>query len=257
MAMTNNVSARLTATTVQRRVERSRVPTSGETKVAIAAGLDPTRPLAKDCADYYLLSYLRKPHYVPAADRNFTSLVQELVPEFACYLDLACGGELRHASSWPYKLPPCPVLGRGNDRSLAWRDWLAWETPLYRVEYARQVFEEASWPSRNYGGEPWAEIAAVLESHLRKEISDELFLDRMWNLQHHGGVVMNKVYATEELTLVLEAHGKDDHNTLLSYASDSTKNLWKSSFDKEVRSLDEAKASLLLWQRLALGSVGL
>lgn len=109
----------------------------------------------------------------------------------------------------------------------------------------------------HYGGEPWAEIAAVLESHRRKEISDELFLDRVWNLQHHGGLVMNKVYATEELTVVLEAHGKDDHETLLTYASESTKDLWESTFTREVRSLDEAKESLLLWKRLAFGSASL
>ena len=239
------------------RPERNRVPMCAETEVATAAGLHPRRALAEDCADYYLLSYLRNPHYVPAADRSLTNLVRELVPEFVRYLDLACGGELRHASSWPYGLPACPVVGRGNDRSVAWRDWLAWETPLHRAEYARQVFEEATWPSCNYGGEPWAEIAAVLESRLREEISDELFVDRVWNLQHHGGIALNKVYATDELTVVLNAHGKDDHESLLAYAGQPTRSLWEITFTREVRSFEVAMESLLLWQRLALSSTNL
>lgn len=245
MTMTHNRPAPLAAT---RRDGRSRVPTGGETDVAIAAGLDPTRNLTRDCADYYLLAHLRMPHYLPDAAERLEDLASDLAEEFTIYLDLACGGELRHASTWPYELPSCPVLGRGRDRSVAWKDWLAWETPMYRMEYAVQAFEEASWPSRNYGGEPWMLIAATVLAFLRKEMSPELFVDRVWNLEHHGGCSLNKVYATEELAAVLEAHGKDDYETLLSYSSDSTKLLWDKAFDK--KSFGEACASLVLWTRL-------
>jgi hypothetical protein len=230
---------------------RQRGAVFGETEVAQRAGLDPTRNLAQACSDYYLLSYLRRPHYVAAAGRALDTLVAELTPEFNQYLDLACGGELRHASTWPCELPPCPVLGRGNDRSVAWRDWLAWETPLYRAEYAVQAFEEASWPSHNYGGEPWATIALTLWEFLKKQIPPELFLDRVWNLQHHGGIVLNKVYETDELALVLEGHGKDDHDTLVSFASEETRALWTETFSARTRSLQEARESLQLWVRLS------
>jgi hypothetical protein len=148
--MTDTRTARLAANGVRRRNERSRVATCGETDVAIAAGLDPARNLAQDCADYYLLAHLRMPHYLPDAAKRLGDLASELAEEFTIYLDLACGGELRHASTWPYELPSCPVLGRGSDRSVAWKDWLAWQTPTYRMEYAVEAFEQASWPSRNY-----------------------------------------------------------------------------------------------------------
>jgi hypothetical protein len=248
VTMTHNRPAPLAATTARRRDERSRVPTCGETEVAIVAGLDPARNLTQDCADYYLLTHLRMPHYLPGAAGRLEDLASELADEFTIYLDLACGGELRHASTWPYELPSCPVLGRGNDRSVAWKDWLAWETPVYRMEYAVQAFEEASWPSRNYGGEPWMLIASTVLSFLRGEMSAESFIDRVWNLEHHGGVCLNKVYATEELAVVLEAHGKDDYETLLSYSSGTTKLLWDKAFDK--KSFGEACASLVLWTRL-------
>jgi hypothetical protein len=245
---TDKRPARLVATTVRRRDERSRIPTCGETKVAIAAGLDPTRNLAQSGADYYLLAHLRMPHYLPEAAERLEDLASELAQEFTTYLDLACGGELRHASTWPYELPSCPVLGRGSDRSVAWKDWLAWETPTYRMEYAVQAFEEASWPSRNYGGEPWMLIASTVLAFLRKEMSSEVFVDRVWNLEHHGGISLNKVYATDELATVLEAHGKDDYETLLSYSSDTVKHLWEKAFDK--KTFNEACASVVLWTRL-------
>lgn len=248
MTMTHNTLAPLAATTVSRGDRRSRVPIGGETEVAIAAGLDPTRNLMRDCADYYLLAHLRMPHYLPEAAERLEVLASELAQEFTIYLDLACGGELRHASTWPYELPSCPVLGRGSDRSVAWKDWLAWNTPTYRMEYAVEAFEQASWPSRNYGGEPWMLIASTVLAFLRKEMSSEVFVDRVWNLEHHGGCSLNKVYATEELPAVLEAHGRDDYETLLSYSSETTKLLWDKAFDK--KTFGEACASLVLWTRL-------
>jgi hypothetical protein len=190
----------------------------------------------------------RMPHYLPEAATRLEELASELAKEFTTYLDLACGGELRHASTWPYELPSCPVLGRGSDRSVAWKDWLAWETPMYRMEYALEAFEQASWPSRNYGGEPWMLIASTVLAFLREETSAEVFVDRVWNLEHHGGISLNKLYATEELIAALEAHGKDDYDTLLAYSSDATKRLWEKAFTS--KTFGEACASLVLWTRL-------
>ncbi len=227
----------------------------GETEVARRVGLDPNRNLAQACSDYYLLAYLCRPHYVAEAAEALDRFVNDLAPEFAHYLDMACGGELRHASTWPDELSPCPVLGTGIDRSVAWRDWLAWETPIYRAQYAIHAFEEASWPGRNYGGEPWVVIASALHEFLAMKLSPALFLDRVWNLQHHGGIVLNKIYATDELGVVLEAHGKDDHDTLISFASQGTKELWSKAFTPARRTVQEVRASLQLWARLAFPSV--
>lgn len=91
-------------------------------------------------------------------------------------------------------------------------------------------------------------IASTLVAFLRKEMAAEVFIDRVWNLHHHSGVCLNKVYATEELATVLEAHGKDDYETLLSYASDPVKHVWEKAFDK--RTIREACASLILWTQL-------
>lgn len=222
-----------------------------ERQAAERAGLDPTRDVKRDCADYYLLSYLRRPHYVAAAAQLLDDLVGELAPEFARYLDLACGGELRHASTWPCDVR-CPVLGSGTDRSVAWRNWLDWETPEVRAAFAAEMFEACSWPSRNYGGEPWAEIASTLHAFVSGNVAPDLFLDRVWNLQHHGGIVLNKVYETNGIGDVLEAHGSDDHDTLLQNASDASRHLWQRTFSGAPRTIQEVRESLRLWHRLAL-----
>lgn len=237
------------------RGRRPRRAISREAHVARRVGLHPERDLAQACSDFYLLTYLRRPHYVvPAAD-VLGDLVNDLASEFAHYLDMACGGELRHASTWPQDLSDCPILGTGIDRSVAWREWLAWETPISRARYAMSAFEEASWPGRNYGGEPWVLIAATLHQFLTMKLRPELFLDRVWNLQHHGGIVLNKIYNVDELSVVLDAHGKDDHETLLSFASQRTKELWSRTFTPRTKTVEEVRASLRLWVRLALQPV--
>ena len=235
---------------VAERREPNLVPLN-ERDTAESAGLNPARDLKRDCADYYLLSFMRRPHYVAMAASLLDDLVANLAPEFARYLDLACGGELRHASNWPYDVH-CPVVGSGTDRSVAWRNWLEWETPEVRAAFAVEMFDGCSWPGRNYGGERWAQIALTLQQFLSGETPPELFLDRVWNLQHHGGIVLNKVYDTDELGYLLEAHGSDDHDTLLKHASETTRALWKKTFGGTPRTLQEVRESLRLWHRLAL-----
>ena len=114
MAMTNNRPA--AAMIVRRRVER--VPACGEKEVAIAVGLDPARNLAQECADYYLLAHLRMPHYLPQAAERLEKLAGEVAGEFTIYLDLACGGELRYASTWPYERGRTGL--RGRHPCIAW-----------------------------------------------------------------------------------------------------------------------------------------
>jgi hypothetical protein len=98
-------------------------------------------------------------------------------------------------------------------------------------------------------------IASALHDVLATKLPPELFLDRVWNLQHHGGIVLNKIYATDELGLVLEAHGKDDHDTLISFASPATKELWSKTFTPARRTVEEVRASLQLWAGLAFHPV--
>lgn len=70
-----------------------------------------------------------------------------------------------------------------------------------------------------------------------------------------GGLPNNKIYVTEELALVLDAHGRDDHDTLISFASEQARELWTKTFSQRTRTLQEARASLQLWARLAFQSV--
>lgn len=218
-----------------------------ETRVARSLGLRVERNLAQACADYYLLAFLRRAHYDASAFRALERLVTDLVPELARYLDLACGGELRHASTWPPNLSLCPLLGAGTSRSLAWQQWLLWKNPLERARFAHVAFQEASWPSPNYGGQPWVVIAATLTSYLQGDTCPESFVDRVWNLQHHGGIALNKVYDTDDLALVLEAHGCDNFEVLERHASAPTRKLWQAHCRREARSLRAASESFLLW----------
>ena len=82
-----------------------------------------------------------------------------------------------------------------------------------------------------------------------------MFIDRVWNLQHHGGIVPNTIYPTNELASVLEAHGNEDHDTLIAFASQQTRELWTKTFSQRTRTVGEARASLRLWARFAFQPV--
>ena len=201
-----------------------------EEQIVERFGLRKSRDLAADCANYYLLLNLHQVAKSKRATEKLEAMAGELAPEFATYLDLAIGGEIRYGAVEAYPtLEVSPGRKKRGTRSLAWELWPDWKTLPERVDYAITVFGMGDlWPSSGYGGEKWKSIAEALKLRVDKKISDIMWLDRVWNLQHNGGVALDKVYnCGMNLQRVLNAHGADDYETLLKFATDDVRKLWE------------------------------
>ena len=176
------------------------------------------------------------------AQERFDALVDTWDPILVAYTHMAVGGELRH-----HQAVGGEVLDSNRDRA-----WSGWKTIFEAVgpaalEDAAELFNEFTGGS--FGGEPWANACLILHKRLTGQIDRALFLDRIFNAQHNGGCLLNKVrwagdqarYSTpgtnmmdvmsvDEMTYqVLPAHGAEpepDYSTLLAYASKEVRALF-------------------------------
>jgi hypothetical protein len=191
------------------------------------------RDLARAVSDFYLLEALGYVKGDRQARKNLAVLESNLAKEFASYLDVAVGGELRYAKSMlgddcPKELELFLREAALADRGTAWLAWgvirRAWG--IRAVELAEETFELAGWRGA-FGGDAWAGIASVLRAHLERRISDRIFVDRVFSLEHNSGSVLNKIYDTRNLKPVLDSHGCDDYSQLLAHASGEVRHLWR------------------------------
>lgn len=60
------------------------------------------------------------------------------------------------------------------------------------LEDAEKVFYDKCWPSSSFGGAKWGQIARVLLSFLKKEVTTPVFIDQVFDIQHNGGHVFDK-----------------------------------------------------------------
>ena len=122
-------------------------------------------------------------------------LIEEFDQVFLRYAQMVCWGELRYH-------PALFVNGNGRPydpgRTTTW---------LVAAKYTRNAPPEA-WTDianmfrdiqracngdTNVGGESWATIAEVIQLRLMNKLSPKLWCDRVFNLQHNGGSLLNKV----------------------------------------------------------------
>ncbi len=177
------------------------------------------------------------------ANDMFDTLVAKWDPILQAYTHMACGGELRH-----HVAVGGAVLD--NDRDRAWNGWkMVFEAvgPDALMD-AADLFREFSGGS--FGGDPWADACEILHARVTGQLKPALFLDRIFNAQHNGGVLLNKVnwqgeaeryttgqykYSINELqSRLLPAHGAEpepDYPTLLAYASSEVRELFSDCFE--------------------------
>jgi len=155
--------------------------------------------------DFYLLQYLTVPPifaredlwledtsawkvYAKMARDMLDRLIEQLDPVFIQCLDMAVGGEIRHHGLMRHSY----LLD--HDREVAWSDWLGirQQVGIDAVKDAADMFRDGSM-RKGYGGEMWAVVADILHMRLIGILTPELFVDRVFNLQHNGGSIMNKV----------------------------------------------------------------
>jgi hypothetical protein len=168
------------------------------------------------------------------ADAKYRQMVYQLDSCFREYVHLACGGELRHHQSCNESL--------GAYRRGAWVKWFyiyEQNGPEALLQMA-DLFEEFSGSS--YGGPPWANAARILYQRETGTLGPdefttmELFIDRVFTLEHNGGCFLNKLdwvnlrkgreaihsrHFAEMKDTVLNAHASNPTNIdmLLGYAS--------------------------------------
>lgn len=210
---------------------------------AIEAGLVGTTngegDVRRDIADSDFMRVIRR-----EAGEMMADLVQVWDPILMSYTHMAVGGELRHHQSVGGEVLP------DQNRDAAWSGWkLIFEAvgPDALTD-AAELFREFTGGS--FGGNPWAEAAEILHARITGKISPRLFLDRIFNAQHNGGCLLNKVswkgdklkygdkdgqgVSLSELTYnVLPAHGAEpepDYRTLLAYASEDVRRLFNDSY---------------------------
>lgn len=159
----------------------------------VSQNIDPVRT----ACDYYILLVIRDALYEhpdmtlhgfngEAAER-LAEMVAEIDPVFVAYTDMVVGGELRYHGG----------TIAGGLRRTRHQSWNAWKR--IRQEQGPQALLDAAVlfrrikAGKSVGGEKWAVIAETLYARVTGQISPELFLDRVFNLQHNGGTVLNKV----------------------------------------------------------------
>ncbi len=208
------------------------------------SNLDPCRA----AADFYLLDALRFamvnksdcPRTIFAgsydlrsvqaeAHERFAWLVAILDAIFCEYVEMACGGELRHHAAMGNRVV-------SSVRRTAWAQWKAIHDELgddCLLDMAT-LFDE--FGPGSFGGAKWGFAARLLHDRLTDRITKSQWVNMVFQLVHNGGVFLNKldwaVHNRRKWNLhylqhnVLPAQAIDGWRTLLSVASPRTVALW-------------------------------
>jgi len=205
------------------------MPSIMERTVAEGRGVRAERDLAEAASDFYLLEALSA-QGDPNATGMLARLEERLAREFACYLDVAIGGELRYAikhlgkEALPAELACFFREINPVERGMAWVVWNVVRRVLgpRALELAAELFRTPGW-RENFGGEAWALVARLLKDHLEGRVIARTFVDQCFSLEHNTGSVFNKLYDTSTLAGILEAQCRDDYGTLLRHASEAVR----------------------------------
>lgn len=210
------------------------MPSVLEQKVARSRNINyEERGLPQAVSDFYLLETLANIRGCPEAKAALERFERDLARQFAAYLDIAIGGELRYAKAMlgdgcPKQLRPFMREAHLPDRGTAWLAWTvvrrAWG--MRALELAKEAFELPGWRGA-FGGEAWASAVSVLSAYLEGRLSDRIFVDRCFSMEHNSGSILNKLWSTQDLPDVLDAHGEDDYAALLRFAGIEVKRLWR------------------------------
>lgn len=181
---------------------------SDEQKVAIEVwGVDNTIDPVQACADFYLLESIQSKVFAgpnmdkidndPTMDQLSAQakdmregLIERLDDCFVRYIDMACGGEARY-----HRLVQKVNQGSKNYRHAGWLTW-KYIRDRVGVEAVKDCATLlADFGEGGVGGPLWAAAAEILYQRLTDPVAMPpwLFVDRVFTLQHNGGMILNKV----------------------------------------------------------------
>lgn len=178
-------------------------------------------------ADFYLLEWLTS-----AADRPAEVRLHQWLPhlarDFAEHLDLIVGAELGHYERTG-DTPVDSALGdflrtiRAQDSRVSWAQERARLGQATALRLAHRAF---AGPGREFGGEAWAPVAAMLARYARHELPHRVFIDQCFTLQHNNGSLFDKFHDTSRMRTVLDAQAAGDLFTLAEHASPEVRARW-------------------------------
>jgi hypothetical protein len=160
------------------------MPSIQERVVATGRGVRAERDLAEAAADFYVLELLTARDDAGAA-KMLAAFEGSLAREFACYLDMAIGGELRYAMQHLGKEALPDDLAcffreiEPGERGMAWMAWnvVRRVLGLRALELATEVFRTPGW-AENFGGDAWSLVARLLRDYLRGRVIARVFVGR-------------------------------------------------------------------------------
>lgn len=120
------------------------------------------------------------------AKMRLDALTKHTAFVFSRYVDLVVGGELRHMADFKQTgfLP--------QERTATWLAWRHIRCSLgsRALEAAATVFGKYGFGG--YGGNAWAQAARLLLAYETGKIPANLFIDRVFSMQHNTGSLLNK-----------------------------------------------------------------
>ncbi len=187
-------------------------------------------------ADFYLLEFLAAQGDQDAAG-TLADWQPRLAADFVRHVDFAIGAELAHYDGIPLTALADDVTSfirltcQGNSL-------LEW--PSFRRNAASDAYRLAEkaflGPGAEYGGDAWAPIARLMAQHADGMMSDRLFVDRCFTLEHNNGCLFDKFFDTWDMRSTLNAQAEGDLATLVTRASAQVRRLWVSHRDRAVPS---------------------
>ena len=242
--------------------------------------------MVRACADFYTLYDLLLDFPDDTTIKELFNAHQKyLLQQFVAYTDMVVGGELRHSI---HKIPYLSALDRAKQlkkispvytsivnqiykfgystkntkdgRAVFWNKWYdirqMYKNDALTVAHDLYQYFYKYW-GNGYGGLTWAKSTKLLLDYNKGKLTDTIFIDSVWFLQHNGGVFLNKVWAhdalsdfAEGLHKVLEARQKDNIQHIINRTSEGVSRLWE-----EKRNGVKEPLSLKIVPNAGVGSV--
>jgi len=108
--------------------------------------------------------------------------------------------------------------------------WASWYEiyhthKLEALKVLEYLFKNIEWRD-NFGGSKWANVTDVLISYLSGGMSDLLFVDTAWSLQHNNSIIFDKIWDITGVRIVLDANFRHQMWLVKVKASDNIKELY-------------------------------
>lgn len=188
--------------------------------------------LIKLCADFYLLYTMKnlaedrlkngerflksREKFLKDLEGALQEVTEDLEKLFLAYFPIAVISELQNKDEIKASEKKIEQVSKGfleeipedKDELLKYleKEVSSCEKALEFFGMAKSAFGKLKWES-GYGGKKWADIADTAHMRLSGDIDSIVFLDRAFDIQHHGGHIFDKCEHTacsdEELNSVL------------------------------------------------------